>query len=170
VINVRGRTFDEGPRARKLHAEGWSCNAIARELGWSPSTISKWAKSEGLNFDRTKTAVAVAAHRLDRAAARADIIDRMYKRSQKVLTRLEAPTFTYRVPTEFGSDLVHDEDPPAGDEKSLAAALGIYVANATKLETIDAGTGVEKVHSVLDSLAAGFAAAAANYVPDDGDQ
>ncbi|WP_166789316.1 MULTISPECIES: helix-turn-helix domain-containing protein [unclassified Cryobacterium] len=157
-------------RARELHALGWSCNAISKELGFSASTISRWAKREGLNFDRSKTAVAVAAHRLDRAAARADIIDRMYKRSQKVLDRLEAPQYVFYMAGGLGAERFTEDEPPAGDEKSLAAALGIYVQNATKLETIDAGTGVEKVHSVLDSLAAGFAAAAANYVPDDGDQ
>jgi transposase len=168
---VAAATFHlSAARARELHALGWSCNAISKELGFSPSTISRWAKREGLNFDRTKTAVAVAAHRLDRAAARADIIDRMYKRSAKVLDRLEADKYTYRISSEFGSNLVSDDAPPSGDEKNLAASLAIYVQNATKLETIDAGTGVEKVHSVLDSLAAGFAAAAANYVPDDGDQ
>ena len=148
-----------------------SCNAIARELGYSVSTISRWAKREGLSFDRSKTAVAVAAARLDRAATRADIIDRMYLRSQKVLARLEADTYTYRmaIPGQ-ASESVEDSAPPASDEKSLAAALGIYVTQATRLETIDVGNGVEKAHSVLDALAAGFARAAGDYVPDDSDE
>lgn len=144
-----------------------SCNGIARELGWSPATISKWAKGEGLNFDRTKTAVAVAAQRIDRAAARADIIDRMYKRSQKVLSRLEADLFVFYVAGGEGAERITESEPPAGDEKNLAASIGIYVQNATKLEAVDAGDGVEKAHSVLDALAAGFAAAADSYVPDD---
>ncbi|MDJ0323180.1 helix-turn-helix domain-containing protein [Cryobacterium sp. PH31-AA6] len=149
---ARSGTFDQGTRARELFDAGKSCNAIARELGFSPSTISRWAKREGVSFDRAKTVEAVAAHRIDRALIRADIIDRMYLRSQKVLTRLEADTFTYRVPTQFGSDLVSDEDPPAGDEKNLAAALGIYTDKATRLELVDSDAGESGARSMLADL------------------
>jgi len=168
---ARSGTFDGGPRARKLHAAGKSCNAIAKELGFSVSTIHRWAKREGLSFDRSKTAAAVAAHRIDRAATRADIIDRMYIRSQTVLQRLEADTYSYRmaIPGQ-ASEQVEDSAPPASDEKSLAAALGIYVTQATRLESVDVGNGVDKAHSVLDALAAGFARAAGDYVPDDVDE
>lgn len=161
---------EQRARAISLHAKGKGRNEIAAAVGISTASVSRIIANAGGSFDRSKTAKAVEAHRIDRAAVRADIIDRMYTRGQKVLARLEADKFAYRVPTECGTEMVYDDDPPAGDEKNLAAALGMYVQNATKLETIDAGTGVEKVHSVLDSIAAGFAAAAANYVPDDGDQ
>ncbi len=149
---ARGRTFDDGARARKLHAAGKSCNAIARELGVSPSTISGWAKREGLSFARSKTAAAVAAQRIDRAAVRADIIDRMYIRSQKILTRLEADSFTYRMPTQYGSEIVTDDAAPPGDEKNLAAAIGIYLDKATRLELVDAGDGSQTAKSMLADL------------------
>lgn len=149
---ARGRTFDQGERARVLFDAGTSCNGIAKELGVAASTISGWAKREGLSFDRKQTAKAVTAHRLDRAAARADIIDRLYRRSQKVLTRLEADKFSYRIPTEAGSMVVKDDDPPANDEKSLSAAVGMYLNNATRLELIDGNAGESAARSMLAEL------------------
>lgn len=151
---AKGQTFDQGERARVLFDARKSCNAIAKELGVAASTISLWAKREGLSFDRAQTAKAVNAHRLDRAAARADIIDRLYKRSQKVLTRLEADEFSHRIPTETGSMVVHDDDPPANDEKSLSAAIGMYLNNATRLELIDGNAGESAARSMLAELGA----------------
>jgi len=151
---AQGRTFEGGERARELFDAGKSCNAIAREVSVSPSTISGWAKREGLSFVRKQTAAAVDAQRIDRAAVRADIIDRMYLRSQKVLARLEAEKFTYRVPTESGSQLVHDDAPPAVDEKNLAAAIGIYLDKATRLEMVDGNAGEAEARSMLSELGA----------------
>lgn len=149
---ARGRTFDQGERARELFDAKKSCNAIAKELGVSPSTISGWAKKEGLSFARKQTAAAVQAHRIDRAAVRADIIDRMYLRSQKVLSRLEADKFTYRIVTADGSHTVSDDFPPSGDEKNLAASLGIYVDKATRLELVDGNAGEGQARSMLAEL------------------
>jgi len=149
---AQGKAFEGGTRARELHAAGKSCNAIARELGVASSTISNWAKREGLSFKRAGTAAAVAAHRIDRAATRADIIDRMYKRSQKILTRLEADEFTYRLATATGSDTVSDAAAPPGDEKNLASAIGIYMDKATRLELVDSDAGESGARSMLADL------------------
>lgn len=152
---TRGKTFDQGERARELFDEGMSCNGIAKELDVAASTISNWAKAEGLSFDRKQTAKAVAAHRIDRAAARADIIDRLYQRSQKVLARLEADTYVYyvAVPGE-GTERVEDDDPPAIDEKNLASAIGIYLDKASRLELVDGDAGEDAARSMLAELGA----------------
>jgi DNA-binding transcriptional regulator YdaS (Cro superfamily) len=149
---TRGRLFDQGIRARELFDAGKSCNAIAKELGVSSSTISAWAKREGLSFNRAAPAIAIAANRIDRAAVRADIIDRMYKRSQRVLTRLEKDSYSYRMPTQYGSETVTDDDPPAGDEKNLASAVGIYLDKATRLELVDSDNGTSDAKSMLVDL------------------
>jgi hypothetical protein len=96
----------------------------------------------------------VQAHRIDRAAVRADIIDRMYLRSQKVLTRLEADKFTYRVVTSDGSFIVSDEAAPSGDEKNLAASIGIYLERATRLELVDGNAGEAQAKGMLAELGA----------------
>lgn len=151
---AQGRTFEDALRARALFDEGKSCNAIARELGMSPSTISAWAKREGLSFARKQTAAAVNAHRIDRAAARADIIDRLYLRSQKVLDRLEADRFTYRVVMATGTVTVTDDAPPTEAEKNLSSAIAVYLNQATRLELVDGDAGEAAAKGMLAELGA----------------
>lgn len=56
-----------------LVSEGLSCNAVAKRLGVSPSTISRHAKAAGLSFERSQTARAVEAARMDAAGRRAEV-------------------------------------------------------------------------------------------------
>jgi len=149
---AQGRTFDDGTRARELFDAGKSCNAIAKELGVSPSTISGWAKKEGLSFDRSKTAAAVSAHRIDRAAVRADIIDRIYTRTQKILDRIEADTYTYKVATPIGVQVITEDNVPSAEEKNHAYAMNVYLERATRLEQVDGNAGEEQAKGILADL------------------
>lgn len=154
---AQGRTFEDGTRARELFDAGMSCNAIAKELGVSPSTISGWAKREGLSFNRAATEDAVQAHRVTRAARRAEIIDRLYSRSETVLDRLEAETYSYTVTIPGkGSEKIEDVAPPAADERSLAASINAYLTLAARLELVDDGDGLAPVESMLGRLAQRF--------------
>lgn len=65
----------EEVRARilELARGGMSCNGIAREVGVSPSTVSRAAKKAGVSFDRAQTAKAVEAAKVDVAALRAEL-------------------------------------------------------------------------------------------------
>lgn len=143
---------EQRARAIKLAKAGKGRNEIAKLLGLSAPSVTRIIAAAGLSFDRSKTAAAVEAHRIDRAAVRANIIDRMYLRSQRVLTRLEAPTFSYRMATEYGSETVTDDDPPPADEKNLASAIGIYVDKATRLELVDSDNGQSDAKSMLIDL------------------
>ena len=50
---------------RALHADGLSLNAIAKRMARSKDVISRRAADIGLNWDRTRTAVATQAIVLD---------------------------------------------------------------------------------------------------------
>lgn len=152
----RGRTFDQGLRARELFDQGKSCNAIAKELGVAPSTISGWAKREGLSFDKAKTEDAVAAARVTRAERRGRIIDRLYGRAERVLDRLEADTYLHRMASGDGISTFRDEHPPAQDERALAASVHQYLRDAADLELVDDGNGLAPVESMLGRLAQRF--------------
>lgn len=143
---------EQRARAIKLAKAGKGRNEIAKLLGLSAPSVTRIIAAAGLSFDRSKTAAAVEAHRIDRAAVRADIIDRMYKRSQKILSRVEADSFTYRSPTATGSETVTDDAPPPGDEKNLASAVGIYLDKATRLELVDSDNGQSDAKSMLVDL------------------
>jgi hypothetical protein len=73
---------------RRMHADGASLRAIARETGRHVTTVSRWCKREGLKFDRARTAAATAAASVDFAARRAviqqrylDIADELQQRA-----------------------------------------------------------------------------------------
>lgn len=154
---AQGRTFDQGQRARELFDKGLGCNAIAKELHVSPSTISTWAKGEGLAFDESRTETAVNVRRTSRAARRADIIDRLYDRTEQILDRLEADMFetlgtgAYGVSQELTLSFV-----PTADEKNLASTINMYLDRAAKLELVDDGDGVAEADSMLGRLAKRF--------------
>jgi hypothetical protein len=143
---------EQRARAIKLAKAGKGRNEISKLIGLSGPSVTRIVAAAGLSFDRSKTAAAVEAHRIDRAAVRADIIDRMYKRSQKILSRVEADAFTYRMPTQLGSETVTDDAPPPGDEKNLASAVGIYLDKATRLELVDSDNGQSDAKSMLIDL------------------
>lgn len=154
---AQGRAFEDGQRARELFDAGKSCNAIAKELGVSVSTISGWAKREGLSFDQTATEDAVRVRRNSRAARRADIIDRLYDRTEAILDRLEADTFKTLVPSGPGSMDTDELDyVPSADEKNLASSMNIYLERAARLELVDDGDGVSEADSMLGRLAKRF--------------
>ncbi|MFF8534106.1 helix-turn-helix domain-containing protein [Streptomyces sp. NPDC015532] len=61
---------------RRLHAEGKSRNAIAREIGRGAATVSKIANELGLTFaGGARVAAATEAHRADAAARREQLAD-----------------------------------------------------------------------------------------------
>lgn len=150
-----GSTLD-AKRARDLFDEGLSCRAIARELNVSPSTVSAWAKREELSFDGSKTHTATEAARATRAERRGRIIDRLYDRVERILDRLEADTYTYRLVSGDGVHTFHDEHPPAQDERSLSNAISAYLVAAAKLELADDTDGLAPVESMLGRLAQRF--------------
>lgn len=154
---AQGRTFDQGQRARELYDKGLGCNAIAKELGVSASTISAWAKSEGLAFDESRSEVAVNARRTSRAARRSDIIDRLYDRTEHLLDRLEADEFKTLASGEYGASSTMTLDyVPTADEKNIAATINVYLDRAAKLELVDDADGVAEADSMLGRLARRF--------------
>lgn len=154
---AQGRAFEGGQRARELFDAGKSCNSIAKELGVSVSTISGWAKREGLSFDQSATEDAVRVRRNSRAARRAEIIDRLYDRTEALLDRLEGETFETLVPVGMGEMATKDLNyVPTADEKNLATSMNIYLERAARLELVDDGDGVAEADSMLGRLAKRF--------------
>ncbi|WP_350347251.1 helix-turn-helix domain-containing protein [Agromyces sp. G08B096] len=149
-------TFDSHARvrARKLFDEGMSCNAIARELGVSASTISRWAKGEGLSFDRSATAAASAAVEVDARARRTLIRSRLYGRVEKLLSSVEAETFKTLVPSGPGEQSTRTLDyVPSNDERNISTSIANYLKEARELERADDDRGVGSAESLLGALA-----------------
>lgn len=155
-------TFD-AERARELYDQQLSCNAIARELGCAASTVSRWAKGEGLTFDRSKTAAAVAAHTVDLAAGRIRLAEKMLAASEDMLDVIDGP---YEVYNFGGKDNTFEsrvlDSAPVEVRRNVITTAGITFDKLTRIvEKSD--TGLDQAVGVLDTIAEGFAAAAERY-------
>lgn len=152
---AQGRTFEDGPRARALYDQGWSCNRIARELGVSPSTISGWAKREGLSFDRSKVEAANTAHSIDLAARRGELKALLLEDALRLREQMWQPAVVFNF---GGKDNTYEEttldEPTFTDKKNIMSAVGIAIDRFEKLDARDNDGGVAAATSLLGKLAA----------------
>jgi hypothetical protein len=150
----------DADEARRLHGEGRSSNAIARELGVAQSTISRWAAREGLSFDRSMTRPAVAAHTFDMKAARLKLAESMVTAAQAMLDRIDDPYLVYAFGGRDNDYNEHElESAPVEVRRNIITTAGIAFDKATRIVEHDAG-GLDDAVGTLDILAAGFKAAA----------
>lgn len=145
---------ERGHEARALYEEGYGCNAIAKKLGVGVATISRWAKAEGLTFDRSQTELAVRAHTIDLAEARVMLAQKMVVAASEMLDRLDGP---YVVFNFGGRDNDYNEhtldEPPVEVIRNAVTTAGIAFDKATKVvEATDDG-GAGEGESLLKSLA-----------------
>lgn len=143
---------------KRLHAAGNTLHGIARQMGRSKATISKYAGQLGLSWSRERTAKAAEAVHLDNKLRREKIVARMYTRIEHLQDRLEAvgPGTPFKTLVSAGKDgdTVEELDfVPTTDERNIADTLSRYVASATKLEAVDAGNKPAAVRDLLTGLA-----------------
>jgi hypothetical protein len=171
---LAARTFTTEMRvkARELFDEGVGCNAIARAVDISPAVISKWAKEENLAFDRSQAALAVRAHTIDLAAARLDLVAKMMVVAEDSLAMLDGPFLVFAFGGKENDYSEHElDDAPMDARRSAMMIAGVAFDKATRIVE-KSTTGVEGAIGMLDTLADGFAEAAAKLraeTPADGD-
>ncbi|WP_108990434.1 helix-turn-helix domain containing protein [Streptomyces coelicoflavus] len=157
--NTNPVTEAELQQIRELHAQGKGRNEISRIVGRSLRTISVHAEQLGLTFDRTATAVATEARKVDAKARRTAIIERAYSRVEKLLDHLDAAErgqFKFTTGTVNGIETQSLDHVPGQEEKALAGAITQYLNQAVKLEQLDGDPGVDAARSMLGSLAEGL--------------
>ena len=149
------RTQADRDRVLTLHAQGTTRNDIARETGYSTAWISNVVKAAGLTFERSEQVKAATAARVeDNKARRTKIVERLYKRAETLLDRLESPSFAALVPTGPGIQSPRDLDfVPAGEERNLATSVAVYLDKAMLLEKVDAVPERSEAQSMLGRLA-----------------
>lgn len=152
-------TDDERARIVDLARSGMGCNAIAAEVGCHPDTVSKHCARAGITFDRSQVIKANEARKADMAAKRADIIERLYKRAEANLERLEQAGYTMVAVTANGIEEAPVSVPPAHDEKALLQAISTSLASAAKLEAVDSDGGLREALSLIESVAEAVKAA-----------
>ena len=148
-------TFREqkGARAKELYDDGYSCNAIARELGTSPATVSRWAKDEQLVFDRSQTAMAVRAHTVDLAEDRLLLARMMVVNAVDSIQMLDEPFEVFNfggAENVFSSHIL--DAAPMDARRSAQVIAGVAFDKATRVIEKDNG-GLDVVLGTLDRVA-----------------
>lgn len=151
---------EEIAELKRLHGLGLGRNAIAVEMGRSTRGVTVHAERLGLTFDRTKTAAATEAKKIDAKARRAAIISQLYDLAEDDLAYLK-PGQQYEL-TEVSSGSAVNYTPkrlPAQDRRALVQSIGSALTAATRLEALDTNNGVDEGVSLLGQLATGLTAA-----------
>ncbi|WP_261565316.1 helix-turn-helix domain-containing protein [Frankia gtarii] len=148
-------------RVRRLHAGGASRNAIAREIGRSPATVTKIAKGLGLKFDRSATREATAAKVVDAAARRTELVGEMLVEASRLVRRLSEP-FDSVFASKDGESVVTPlaQVTPAA-ARDLASAVASLSASIARLSTIPVSDSTSEARSMLGDLARALGVAAA---------
>lgn len=148
-------------RARELFDAGMSRNAIARELDVDPATITRWAKREGVEFDRSATAAATKAHTIDLAAGRVRLAEKMLAASEAMLDKIDDSYLVYNF---GGKDNTYEQQildsAPVEVRRNIITTAGITFDKLTRIVEKDTG-GVDGAVGVLDQVGHALVAAAA---------
>lgn len=136
-----------------IRAGQLSRNAIADKHQIGRSTVTKLAKQAGADqaFDRSATAKATEAARLDAKALRAALIADLYSDAQRFRERSWAP-YTQVITGGSGPELVTTKLPPLRDQQAGYTALAICLDKALKLEQVDADGGAEAGRTMVGEL------------------
>lgn len=150
-------TDDDTATMIALHGEGKSLHHIAEVIGCTKRTVSKYAEIEGLDWDRSRTEAATVARTVDARARRQAAADRIWALFDDAATYAETARtgkFQTLVKGQYGKEVVK-ELPfiPTDHGRQLAASLTQFVNAATKIEAIDADSGVADAVSMLGKLA-----------------
>lgn len=162
-------TAEDEQRVRELHAQGLGRNAIAREIGRGPRTVSVIADRLNLTFDRTHTAVATEARKTDAKARRTAIIEALYDVVEDDLAYLQDDTYDL-VEVSMGAPVRYDVNRlPAQDRKALITSISTATTALAKLEALEGDPANGEARSMLLDLSNALRAAAGAPEDDDGE-
>lgn len=155
---ARGTFDSKRAQARKLFNEGLSCNAIAKRLRCSPSTVSRWANAEGLSFkDRAQTATANAVREFDMAAARVRLAEKMTANADRALDGLDGPYLVYSFGGKDNTYAQHElTEAPISARREAQTLAGIAFDKLTKAIEGTADGGVAEGKAMLVALGKAF--------------
>jgi len=149
-----------GHEARALFDQGLSCRQIAKQLDVGVATVARWAKAEGLAFDRAQTKAATEARQVDLAVARVRLAEKMLHRSEEMLDALDSPYLVYNF---GGKDNTYEEHTlqraPVEVRRNAVVTAGITFDKLTRIVEREAG-GTESAVGLLDHVASALGAAA----------
>ncbi len=142
-------TDDEKHQIATLCAAGMSCNAIAAEVGRSPSTVSAIAKANGHSFGHLNQARAHEARQYYTAEARAEIAALATRRAQELLDG-----FDDKQPVVIGGAQpeVRELDLDAKGQKDRAQAAQLLMRTVIDIDRHDRKADAGQAKGLLEQL------------------
>lgn len=145
-----------------LAREGMSRSKIAKEVGYSLTTVANYCRNEGLTSAETLPVAFVEARALSikerqvAARERKFLIDELA--DAKVLATLQGEEkWTTRLKTKGGAERFTEVDFIPADDFRNATSSGAALASSIKsLAPLETGADVTAAESVVDSLMDGF--------------
>lgn len=133
-------------QVKALHAEGLTRNEIARQMRRSGKTVSRIAEMLGLDFDRTRTAVATEARKVDARAKRTALAEALLDDAERLRQQLFAPALAWNF---GGKDNTYEQQqipqPSFRDQYQIMSAIGVAVDRHLRLDDHDAGDSAQVV-------------------------
>jgi hypothetical protein len=159
--------FDE---FRALHAQGLGRNAIAREMGVAQACVSRTAAHLDLTFDRTQMQAATEARLADLAERRSQLATDLIEDAERLREQMWQPAVIYSF---GGKDNTYAEEPvsepPAADKRALMSTAGMAIDRSLKLVPPQSEAGTDNAVSMLDKIALGISALAAQHAAGESD-
>jgi hypothetical protein len=146
-------------RARELYDTGHGCNAIAKQLGYSPATISKWAKDTGIRFDRSQTDLATRAHTIDLRADALLLAQKAMVAAHDAVDRLDGQYTLRELGRAEGKDAGDEwheltiDEAPIDVVRNAMVVAGIAIDKALKVSAaLDEGEDLPAVDAWLNHM------------------
>lgn len=142
---------------RRLAEAGVGRNEIARQIGCSPTTVTRVAPPG--SFDRSSTEIAVRAAQADHARKRSEVNTRLLAEIDAAIDRLRQPV-TVRIAA--GKEVLEfvDQQPGPRELRDLATAVAQLSAAHGRLAEVDARFGeserTEEALSILEDFGRGI--------------
>lgn len=151
---------------RTLAGTGMSTAQIGRIVGCSRQSVSRHAPVGAL--DRSRTAAAVKAFKVDAAARRAALAERLLLEADALLDDMRSEHLAFGW---YGKDGDYRDttltEPPPGDKRALMAAATTAIAQHLRLVDHDSDGGLDEAKSVLDGFMEAVARRANELAGDD---
>lgn len=144
--------------------EGLGRNEIARRVGVSVASVTRYCRENGRTFDTSKSELAVAILGMNLEAARRDLAAAMVYRAQESLEAFDAPATVVHYQqgneTTVGKWVEYTLDQPTfSDQQRIMTMAGIAFDKATRL-TERSGAGADAAIGLLDKFSTAIDAAA----------
>lgn len=144
---------DEQLRAWATAVPPVSITEQAKRLKTSRTTVARRRAALGIESDRTQTAAANEARRVDAKARRTAIAEGLLDDAEKLRAQLFAPTVAFNF---GGKDNTYEEhhldEPTFTDKLKIVQAVGVAVDRHIKLVEHDSDTGISEATSMLEQL------------------